>query len=112
LLVARALRLGAYDVLEAVNGDQVLDIFMSERPDVIILDVIMPGPDGFEVCREIRANPHACATPIIMISANASEAAARATGADTFLTKPFLPSALLAAVDGLIRTRPVEAADR
>jgi CheY-like chemotaxis protein len=66
-----------------------------------ILDIVMPGRDGFEVCRAVRADPDVRDMPLILISGNATEAEARAAGANAFLAKPFLPSALLAIVDAL-----------
>src|SRR4051812_4051150 len=92
LLVIRMLETHGHRVIEAIDGDRALELIVDEHPDLAILDVIMPGRDGFEVCRAVRTDPGVRATPIIMISANATEDEARAAGADAFLAKPFLPS--------------------
>ncbi len=105
LLLARALQLQGFEVLEAIDGDRALEAILAERPDVAVLDEVMPGLDGFEVCRAVRAEPDVQGMPIILMSGNATEAEARAAGADVFLAKPFLPSALLDAVSRLARAR-------
>jgi len=101
LLVRRALLLADHDVLEAVDGEQALAILRLEQPDVAILDVIMPGLNGLDVCRAARADPVLETIGIIILSANASIDQASTAGADRFVSKPFLPSDLLAAVNQL-----------
>jgi CheY-like chemotaxis protein len=90
-----------HTVIEAEDGDEALTLLRQHRPDVAILDVTMPVRDGLEVCRTIRSDPDLCDTAVIVISGNAGEGDASAAGADRFLAKPFLPSALLRAVEAL-----------
>jgi CheY-like chemotaxis protein len=91
-------------LLEAHDGDQALELANRHRPEIVLLDVDIPGPDGIEVCRALRANPRTSDATIVMLTAShhdAVEARAEAAGADLFLTKPFSPLELLRLVDGL-----------
>ncbi len=85
------------EVLQALDAYAGLDLTMRQRPDVIVLDIMMPGMDGLEMCREVRDLPQAGNTPIIMLSAKAEpediEAGFKA-GADEYVTKPFEPKGL------------------
>lgn len=101
LLLQRVLANRGHRVYEAGDGNQALQILHRHRPDVAMLDVIMPGLDGFEVCRAARADPGLASIKIIVISANATAADALTAGADGFLLKPFLPSQLLALINEL-----------
>jgi CheY-like chemotaxis protein len=85
-------------VLEAGDGDEALRLLSEERPDVAILDVVMPGASGLAVCRAVRSDPDLAETGVVMLSANATAAQAADVGADRFLVKPFLSSDLLAAI--------------
>jgi DNA-binding response OmpR family regulator len=98
LLVRRTLHIGGYEVLEAADGEEALRVLRVERPDVAILDVVMPGLSGLDVCRAARDDVTLAATGIILLSANATSGHAADAGADQFVAKPFLPSELLAAV--------------
>jgi CheY-like chemotaxis protein len=93
-----------FRLLEAQDGNQALELANRHRPQIVLLDVDIPGADGIEVCRALRANPHTSEATIVMLTAshdNALEAEAEAAGADLFLTKPFSPLELLQLVDGL-----------
>jgi len=79
-------------VVEAVDGDAALAAIRRHAPAVAILDVMMPGLSGLEVCRRVRADSSLVGTRVIISSANAIEAEALEAGADAFLSKPFLPS--------------------
>ena len=95
-LVADFLRPEGYEVLEAVDGKQALDIFNEQKPDLVLLDVMMPGYDGWTVCREIRRTS---TVPIIMITAKDEEIDqlfAYDLGVDDYITKPFSPKLLVA----------------
>ena len=90
-------------VLSSGNGQQALAITRQERPDLIVLDLMLPGMDGLDVCRAIRRESD---VPIIMLTARAEEAdqlIGLELGADDYITKPFSPRALVARVRALLR---------
>ena len=91
-------------VVEARCGEQALDLLDAVQPDIVLLDVNMPGIDGFEVCRRLRADSRYAATKVVMLTAAAQaadRARGRAVGADEYLTKPFSPIHLLSVVQAL-----------
>ena len=80
-----------FDVLTAYNGQEALDICERERVDVVLLDVMMPGMDGFEACRRLKANPKTHHIPVVMVTAldqPSDKVRGLESGADDFLTKP------------------------
>lgn len=97
-----------FSVVTATDGLEALQKIESESPDIVLLDVMMPGMDGFQVCQKIRANPKTDHIPVIMITA-LSEPEDRVkgleAGADDFLTKPINDIALLARVKSLVRLK-------
>jgi DNA-binding response OmpR family regulator len=102
-LVSFALRQAGYLPVEAEDGPGALAAFERERPDLVILDVNLPGLSGFEVCRRLRAQ---AATPIMLLTVRNTEedeVAGLDLGADDYLTKPFSPRTLLARVRALLR---------
>jgi adenylate cyclase len=96
-----------YDVHSASSGEQALAVLDAETVDVVLLDVVMPGMDGHEVCRTIRERPDTAYLPIVMVTASGEEQKVRAleSGADDFLTKPIDRSELLARVASLARVK-------
>jgi len=81
-----------YTVLLARDGQQALDTIIRERPDLVLLDVMMPGKSGFEVCQAVRASEDLQGTKILMLTAKGRDtdvAKGTALGADDYMTKPF-----------------------
>jgi DNA-binding response OmpR family regulator len=92
------LRLEGFEVVTARDGPEALAKAIAVRPDLVLLDVQMPGIDGYTICARIRADASLAAVPVIIVTANYGSAeveAARRAGADDFLVKPFLPATLL-----------------
>lgn len=95
------LELEGYQVILASDGEEALARIRSDRPDAVLLDVMMPILDGLEVCRASKADPETAAIPIVMLSAKAQESdlvAGNDVGADAYLTKPFDPLELIETV--------------
>lgn len=102
-LISDFLQREGYTVLEADNGQSALALFAAERIELVILDVMMPEPDGLTLCREIRKKS---SVPIIMLTARGEELDqlfAFELGADEYVTKPFSPKVLTARVNALFR---------
>jgi DNA-binding response OmpR family regulator len=100
------LRSAGYDVAVAADGEEALTRASSLRPDLVLLDVMMPRIDGFEVAQRLRKNPQTANTSIIMLTAKALSAdkvTGLQSGADDYIIKPFDPIELLARVKGTLR---------
>jgi CheY-like chemotaxis protein len=105
-VVSRYLDLEGYDMSTVSDGEAAVTTAIRDRPDLIILDIMMPGIDGIEACRRIRANPATSQTPVLMFSALSEEAEiARLAGADGMLPKPYNLPALAEAVKTFFATR-------
>jgi DNA-binding response OmpR family regulator len=92
-----------YEVISANNGQQVFDVVLQHKPDLIILDILLPGMDGIEVCRQLRKTHN---TPILFISCKSEDIdiiLGLSMGGDDYITKPFSPSQLVARVKAHLR---------
>jgi two-component system cell cycle response regulator DivK len=90
-----------FTVVEAVTGDQGVEMAETHRPDLILMDIQLPGMDGYEATRRIKALPALRATPVIAVTSYAlsgDDVKAFEAGCDAYVTKPFSPRALLAKV--------------
>ncbi len=97
------LQIKGYTVLEAADGREALALYEREKPDVLLLDVMMPHVDGWEVCRQVRQRAQ---TPIIMLTARSEEADELhgfSLGADEYIAKPFSLKILLARIEAVLR---------
>ena len=100
-----------YEVLSAASGAEGLDIAARTLPDIILLDILMPGLDGYEVCRRIRTNPALCHIPVVMVTAlgdQTDKLAGLQAGANDFLTKPADPAELVARVRCLVHNKRLQ----
>ncbi|HEY41843.1 MAG TPA: response regulator [Dehalococcoidia bacterium] len=94
-----------YQVITAGNGLEGLRKARTEEPDLVILDVMLPGMDGYEICHRLRAEPATARLPILMFSARSQDkdkAVGRQVGADDYLTKPAEPSEIIRRVESLL----------
>ena len=105
-IIQTNLELAGYKVTPAENGAQALELLAQVRPDLVVLDVMMPGMDGYEVARQIRADAISGRVPIIMLTAKSEvddKLVGFEAGADDYMTKPFGPQELLARVKAKIK---------
>ncbi len=94
-----------YDVIVFPNGEEVYEKVVSEKPDLVILDLMMPIKDGLTVLKEIKSNPETATIPVIMLTTNAEEETilnALEIGAEEYITKPFSTAVLLAKIKKII----------
>jgi putative two-component system response regulator len=107
-LLSRLLFLCGYEVTAVADGEAALAHLERSRPDLILLDVQMPGIDGFEVCQRIKQNPNTRLTPVVLVTAlqgRAHKIKGIEVGADDFLTKPFDREELIARAGSLVRLK-------
>lgn len=113
-IVERSLN-GEFQLVTATSGEEALEIAPRFRPDVVLLDIMMPGLDGYETCRRLRALPALASCKIVMVSARATTAdrlEGYAAGANDYVTKPFDGDELLAKLRVYVRLKSVEELDR
>ena len=100
-----------YSVHQAEDGEAGLSIIKENKPRLVLLDLMLPGIDGIEVCRRLRANEDTSTLPIIMLTAKSEEidvVLGLEVGADDYLSKPFSPRELLARIKAVLRRRSTE----
>ncbi|HER44010.1 MAG TPA: response regulator transcription factor [Candidatus Eisenbacteria bacterium] len=113
-LVRYNLERNGYEVSCVSSGEEALDVIRSYRPELVVLDLMLPGIDGFEVCRTIKSDPKTEHLPIIMLTAKGEESdvvTGLELGAEDYIVKPFSPQVLLARVRAVLRRiarEPVE----
>jgi two-component system cell cycle response regulator len=106
-LNAELLKMDGHQVLMARNGRETLELVRSERPDILLLDIMMPGIDGYQVCQQVKEDPATQRTIVVMISALSPSARFKSlqAGADEHLTKPISARAMRDLVRSLVRRR-------
>ncbi|MFP5290307.1 MAG: response regulator transcription factor [Actinomycetes bacterium] len=107
-LVTMKLEAAGHEVVSVVDGENALARALSDKPDLIVLDWMLPRRNGLEVCREVRSDPGLSGTRILMLTARAQEVdveRAFAAGAEEYITKPFSPRELVLRVTALL-SRP------
>lgn len=100
-----SLTMEGYTVLTASNGEEALKMIEQERPDLVVLDIMMPKLDGYEVCRHLRADERFGNLPVILLSAKGrpvDREAGLQAGADDYIAKPFSPRKLLEKIRELL----------
>lgn len=110
-MVRRYLEAEGFAVVEAADGDRALEAFAASAPDLVLLDVSMPGRDGFETLQELR---RIATTPVIMLTARTEEidrVVGLTVGADDYVTKPFSPRELVARIRAVLRRSTLTGAD-
>lgn len=111
-LLERGLRFEGFEVACAYSGDEAVNVVAAAVPDLVLLDVGMPGRDGFDVLRELRRR---CDVPVVMLTARdevSDKVGALDLGADDYVAKPFAFDELLARIRAVLRRRGTEALDR
>jgi len=105
-LLRAYLEQNGFEVLTAYDGERALHILRRERPDLVVLDLMLPDRDGWEVTRIVRSDPNLAATPIIMLTARVEDydkIVGLELGADDYVTKPFNPREVVARVRAVLR---------
>lgn len=112
MLIRFNLEKAGYEVVEASDGKEALGMAQKSLPDIIILDLMLPGMDGLEVCRNLKQAPQTAALPIIMLTAKSDEidkVIGLELGADDYMAKPFSQRELLARIKAVLRRSQVPA---
>ncbi len=111
-LLTRGLELlGHFNVVRAENGIEGLEQFFAVRPDCVVIDVVMPGMNGYQLVKALRGDPDSAATPLVLLTALAQEKnqfAGLASGADRYLVKPATPRVLVRTVQQAIMISEAE----
>jgi two-component system alkaline phosphatase synthesis response regulator PhoP len=110
-IIAYNLSREGFRVLSSRNGEEALDLARSQEPDLVLLDLMLPGMDGLEVCRQLKDEPRGAELPIIMVTAKGEESdvvLGLGVGADDYIVKPFSPRELVARVKAVLRRGPLK----
>jgi DNA-binding response OmpR family regulator len=97
-MISEIMEMEGYETIIAPDGNSALEKAISEKPDLVLLDIMLPGIDGLDVCTQLRSNPQTRDIPVIMVSVKASDEDIRAglgRGADGYIPKPFDPFKLI-----------------
>lgn len=108
-LIRLAVEAGGYRVLTASDGNEAIDVAQRERPDLVVLDIILPKKNGFQVCRHLKALPETGGIKVVLLSSKSHEMDilwGKRQGADGYLTKPFESEQLLACIESALRAEP------
>jgi len=103
-----------YGIIGVTTGEEGLRIAGQKKPDLIILDLMLPGIDGLDVCRQLKEDPHSKEIPIAMVTAKGEESdivTGLELGAEDYITKPFSPKVLIARIRSILRRRTRQIAD-
>ena len=101
-----AVEAGGYRVLTASDGDEAINIAVRDRPDLVVLDIILPKKNGFQVCRRLKALPETSGIKVVLLSSKSHEMDilwGKRQGADGYLTKPFESEQLLACIESALQ---------
>jgi DNA-binding response OmpR family regulator len=104
-VMATNLEAEGFDVQTVADGDEAYEAAVLSCPDIVVLDIMMPGRDGYAVLRDLRLNPSTAAVPVVLLSAKATDAEVWEgwkAGADYYMTKPFDPTELTSFIDHLM----------
>jgi two-component system, OmpR family, alkaline phosphatase synthesis response regulator PhoP len=100
-----SLGIEGYEVMTALDGEQALAKVAQDRPDLIVLDIMMPKLDGYETCKALKQNPETHDIPVILLSAkgrNVDQKVGFEVGADDYITKPFSPRKLVERINAIL----------
>ena len=100
-----SLGMEGYEVITALDGEQALEKARAEKPDLIVLDIMMPKLDGYETCKILKAEPETKDIPVILLSAkgrNVDQKIGFEVGADDYITKPFSPRKLVERINAIL----------
>jgi len=95
-----------YDVVTAADGEECIRKAKSEKPDIIVLDIMMPKMDGYEACKRLKTDPSTKGIPVILLTAKGREVDRKLgsqAGADDYVVKPFSPGRLIERVEGMMK---------
>jgi CheY-like chemotaxis protein len=104
-LYGEMLRIAGYDVMEATNGVDAIELASSRLPDVIVMDLCMPRMDGWDAIRHLKVDPQTSAIPLVVLTALGWRPGSAELECDAYLVKPCLPLDLLAVLDALLDRR-------